>query len=103
MKWWDYVLGVQRDSAKPPPCIPPSHPDHEPRPAFCEKNYPRNTTWCRAGAVLHEDTVDAAIERRYGRVGTSTSRSLGPLPMEGLPEAASEWWTVCRKPTVPWP
>ncbi len=96
----DYVLGVQRGSARPPPCIRPARRDDEPWPEFCERNLPRNTTWCRAGQVLHGDTVDAAIERRYGRVWTNNTRS-GPLAVDGLPEAAAEWWSVCWKSLSP--
>ena len=98
----DYVLGVQQGSARPPPCILPARRDDEPWPEFCEKNYPWQTTWCSAGRVLHGDTVDAAIERQYGRVGTTTSRSLGPLAIDGLPEAAAEWWGVCWKSLAPY-
>ena len=99
----DYVLGVQRASAKPPPCILPARRDDEPWPEFCEENYPWQTAWCEAGSVLHEKTVDAAIERRYGRVGKITSRSGGPLEVGGLPEAAAEWWSVCWIALAPWP
>lgn len=91
----NYVLGVQRGSARPPPCILPARRDDEPWPEFCEQNYPWETTWCRAGKALYRETVDAAIERRYGRVGRITTRSNGPLAVEGLPEAAAEWWSVC--------
>ena len=91
----DYVLRVQRGSAKPPPCILPARRDDEPWPEFCEKNRPWQTTWCSAGRALYGDTVDAAIERQYGRVGYITTRSGGPLAVEGLPEAAAEWWSVC--------
>ncbi len=97
----DYVLGVQRGSGKPPLCLPPSSPDDEPWPAFCEDNIPRFTTWCSAGSVLYQATVNAAIERQYGQVATTTSRNTPPLPIDGLSKPAAEWWSLCWIPTVP--
>ncbi|MDE2762844.1 MAG: hypothetical protein OXQ94_14695 [Gemmatimonadota bacterium] len=97
----DYVLGVQRGSSKPPLCLPPESRDDEPWPRFCEDNSPSSTTWCRAGSVLYQDSVYAAIERQYGQVATTTSRNTPPLPIDGLSEPAAEWWSLCWTPTVP--